>query len=135
MFISLEGPSTMLKSYVTMCFFIVFLVTSMTSQASASFHSLFPSEVENKPVDFTYYENKQTRCLDAFARSDFEIAFAICTPLANLGFKDAQLVTGLLYAYGEGVDKDLHRAKIWLREALKNGRGDAARALAEFGME
>ncbi len=125
----------MLKSYVAMCLYIVFLATTMTSQASASHHSIIPTDIENKQIDFVYYEAKQSRCLEAFARSDFEVAYAICIPLANLGFKDAQLVTGLLYAYGEGVDKDLYRAKIWLLEALRNGREDAARALVEFGIE
>ena len=125
----------MLKSLTTKCLFCIMVAAATVSGAQASTHQTIPNIDEQKIVDLTYFENKQDRCLDAFSRSDFEVAYAICTPLANLGYRDAQLVTGLLYAYGEGVEKNRHRAKIWLREALKNGREDAAQALSEFGMD
>lgn len=125
----------MLKSILAKSLLLGLISLTMVSQTFASTHKFIPTMDQKNNFDLVYYETKQTRCLDAFARSDFEMAYTICTPLANLGFKDAQLVTGLLYAYGEGVDKDLHRAKIWLIEALKNGREDAAKALREFGME
>lgn len=125
----------MLKSLTTRCLFFVMFAVAMISGAQASTHQAIPNIDEQKIVDLTYFERKQDRCLEAFSRSDFEVAYAICTPLANLGYRDAQLVTGLLYAYGEGVDKNLHRAKIWLQEALRNGRQDAAQALSEFGMD
>ena len=125
----------MLKSLTAGYLFFVMFVVAMISGAQASTHQAIPNIDEQKIVDLNYFERKQDRCLEAFSRSDFEVAYSICTPLANLGYRDAQLVTGLLYAYGEGVDKNLHRAKIWLQEALKNGRQDAAQALSEFGMD
>lgn len=125
----------MLKSISAKCLFFVMFAVAMISGAQASTHQAIPNIDEQKIVDLNYFERKQARCLEAFSRSDFEVAYSICTPLANLGYRDAQLVTGLLYAYGEGVGKNLHRAKIWLQEALKNGRQDAAQALSEFGMD
>ena len=125
----------MFKSVVKFASISLIIMTSFASQALASTHKGMPAAEDPYQYDLAYYERKQDRCLEAFTRSDFDIAFSICTPLANLGFSDAQLVTGLLYAYGEGVDKDKTRAKFWLKEALKNGREDAARALSEFGMD
>ena len=113
---------------------ILLIAIATVSSATAAIHNNLPAVEEQSIRDLTYYENKQDRCLNAFAISEFEVAYSICTPLANLGFKDAQLITGLLYAYGEGVDKDLNRAKIWLNEALKNGREEAAQALTQFGL-
>lgn len=75
---------------------------------------------------------KEIQCLEAFIVADFKQAYKICLPLARGGFKEAQLVTGLMYALGEGVDKDMDRAKIWLEEAKKNGSDDAEVALDEF---
>jgi TPR repeat protein len=124
----------MLKSIIILGFSVLLIAIATISSANAAVHNNLPAVDEQSIYDLTYYENKQARCLNAFAISEFEIAYSICTPLANLGFKDAQLITGLLYAYGEGVDKDLNRAKIWLNEALKNGRVEAAHALAQFGL-
>ena len=125
----------MLNNIVRTTTLFLSLTLMMITQSFASTHPEIPNVDKNVHFDLAYYELKQERCLAAFARSDFEMAYTICTPLANLGFKDAQLVTGLLYAYGEGVDKNLQRAKIWLKEALKNARDDAARAFTEFGMD
>jgi TPR repeat protein len=110
------------------------ITISTISFANAAVHNSLPALKDETVFDLEYYELKQERCMNAFSISEFEVAYSICTPLANLGFKDAQLITGLLYAYGEGVDKDLNRAKIWLNEALKNGREEAAQALAQFGL-
>lgn len=124
----------MFKKAITSGFSILALIFTMISSANASLHANIPSLEEQQEFDLAYYENKENRCLQAFAQSEFQMAYSICSPLANLGFKDAQLITGLLYAYGEGVDKDLNRAKVWLNEALKNGREDAADALNQFGL-
>lgn len=124
----------MLKSIIISGLSIVLAVISTISTANASVHSNIPVLDDQVVYDLAYYESKQERCMNAFAISEFEVAYSICTPLANLGFKGAQLITGLLYAYGEGVDKDLNRAKIWLNEALKNGRVEAAQALVQFGL-
>ena len=130
-----KGVHLMLKSIIRNSIFSIVLLMTIGSMANASTHEMIPNIDDQKIVDFEYFERKQDRCLEAFSRSEFELAFAICTPLAKIGFRDAQLVTGLLYAYGEGTDKNLQRAKIWLMEALKNGREDAAQALSEFGMD
>ena len=122
----------MLKNVITVSINLIIFAAASVSNSNASIHSVLPTIDDNIRHDLAYYESKQDRCLLAFAQSEFDVAYAICTPLANLGFKDAQLITGLLYAYGEGVDKDLNRAKIWLKEALKNGREDAAHALSQF---
>ncbi|MBT6032801.1 MAG: sel1 repeat family protein [Kordiimonadaceae bacterium] len=106
----------------------------MNSYSSARPHVELPIAVPQVQLNGQYYEAKQIRCLDAFSRSEFEVAYAICTPLAKVGYKDAQLVMGLLYAFGEGVDKDLHRAKQWLNEAHKNGQSQAGLALNELGI-
>ena len=125
----------MLKSLIEKSVLSLIFLTVMVSGAFCSTHNEIPNIDDQRTVDLNYFEQKQGRCLEAFSRSDFDVAYAICTPLANLGYRDAQLITGLLYAYGEGVDKNLYRAKIWLKEALKNGRDDAAQALNEFGMD
>ena len=125
----------MLKNAITVSISFILFTASFILNSHASIHGSIPTYDDTVSYDLAYYEAKQNRCLDAFSQSEFDVAYAICTPLANLGFKDAQLVTGLLYAFGEGVDKDLNRAKIWLKEALKNGREDAAQALAEFDLD
>lgn len=125
----------MLKKVITVSISVFIFGATLASHGNASINSVVPTYDDNIRHDLAYYESKQNRCLEAFAQSEFDIAYAICTPLASLGFKDAQLITGLLYAYGEGVDKDLNRAKIWLKEALKNGREDAAHALSQFDLK
>lgn len=122
------------KAIIAITSFFIFSASLILS-SHASVHGVIPTHDDTVSYDLSYYEDKQDRCLQAFSQSEFDVAYAICSPLANLGFKDAQLVTGLLYAFGEGVDKDLNRAKIWLKEALKNGREDAAQALAEFDLD
>jgi TPR repeat protein len=71
-------------------------------------------------------------CLQAFVESKFDMAYDACLPLAKRGVSEAQLVTGLLYALGEGVKKDMKKAKIWLTKAKKSGSEEAVEALTEF---
>lgn len=71
-------------------------------------------------------------CLQAFVESKFDMAYDACLPLAKRGVSEAQLVTGLLYALGEGVTKDMEKAKIWLKKAKKSGSEEAGEALSEF---
>lgn len=125
----------MLKKAIVVSISVFIFLGSFASISHASIHTSLPSMDESMQYDLAYYESKQDRCLLAFTQSEFEMAYTICTPLANLGFKDAQLITGLLYAYGQGVDKDLNRAKIWLKEALKNDREEAAQALTQFDLD
>jgi len=74
----------------------------------------------------------EKRCLEAFVNSNFVYAHRLCLSLAQQGMRDAQLVTGLLYVYGEGTEKNPAKAKIWLREALRNGSEEAREILKEF---
>jgi len=74
----------------------------------------------------------EKRCLEAFVNSNFVYAHRLCLSLAQQGMRDAQLVTGLLYVYGEGTEKNPVKAKIWLREALRNGSEEAREILKEF---
>jgi TPR repeat protein len=50
---------------------------------------------------------------------------------AEKGSDPAQYALGMRYLNGEGVDKDLDKAKKWLREAAKNGNADARKKLPE----
>ncbi|WP_321389240.1 hypothetical protein [Emcibacter sp.] len=77
----------------------------------------------------------EVRCLEAFINSEFDMAHSVCLPLAQSGLRDAQLVTGLMYALGEGVEQNRRLAKWWLSEAVRNGSEEAESALAQFELE
>ncbi|WP_417319249.1 hypothetical protein [Emcibacter sp.] len=77
----------------------------------------------------------EVRCLEAFINSEFEMAHTVCLPLAQNGLRDAQLVTGLMYALGEGVEQNRRLAKWWLNEAVRNGSAEAESALAQFELD
>lgn len=115
--------------------FKVVLITGFLSITSVSFaHGALPTA---DPVDVATVTDpaKEIICLEAFVGSDFKQAYKICLPLARDGLKDAQLVTGLMYALGEGVEKDMGRARVWLEEAKRNGSRDAQEALNEFKLD
>ena len=50
---------------------------------------------------------------------------------AEKGSDTAQYTLGIRYVGGDGVPKDLEKAKKWLREAAKNGNADAKKKLPE----
>ncbi len=74
----------------------------------------------------------EKKCLEAFVNSNFDFAHPLCLSLAQLGMKDAQLVTGLMYAFGEGTKKNDELAKLWLKEAMRNGSAEAKEVLGEI---
>lgn len=82
-----------------------------------------------------YDPAEEVRCLEAFINSNFNIAHNICLSLAQKGARDAQLVTGIMYALGEGVDQNNQLAKLWLSEAERNGSIDAGEALSQFKLK
>ena len=50
---------------------------------------------------------------------------------AEKGSDPAQYALGMRYLTGDGVPKDLEKAKKWLRESAKNGNADAKKKLPE----
>ena len=90
----------------------------------------------NAPMEMVKADNPESemQCLEAFVNSRFEYAHSFCLSLARQGMADAQLVTGLMYALGEGTTKNTDLAKLWLMEAMRNGSSDAKDALIEFKM-
>ena len=88
------------------------------------------------PLESAKVENPEweTKCLEAFVNSQFDYAHPLCLTLAQKGMADAQLVTGLMYALGEGTVKNPELAKLWLTEAMRNGSENAKEALIEFNL-
>jgi len=70
----------------------------------------------------------------AFVKSNFTYAHNLCLSLAQQGMRDAQLVTGLLYVFGQGTAKNPELAKLWLRKASRNGSKEARQVLIEFNL-
>ena len=50
---------------------------------------------------------------------------------AEKGSDPAQYALGMRYLNGDGVEKDLDKAKKWLKEAAKNGNAEAKKKLPE----
>lgn len=88
------------------------------------------------PLEMAKAQNpaSELQCLEAFIDSRFEYAHRLCLILAQQGMVDAQLVTGLMYAAGEGTEKNAELARLWLNEALRNGSDEAREALVEFNL-
>lgn len=57
----------------------------------------------------------------AYQENDFKKALEEFTPLAKNGHAMAQFYLGLLYGFGEGVEKDLVTAVRWWRLAAEQG--------------
>ncbi len=62
---------------------------------------------------------------EAYLNGDYETAANEFTPLAERGDHRAMYALGSMYAAGQGVEKDLHKAYELFSEAAKNGRADA----------
>ncbi|MBN2870750.1 MAG: SEL1-like repeat protein [Campylobacterales bacterium] len=74
-----------------------------------------------------------TEGINAYTASDFAKAHEILYPLAMYQRNDeAQFYMGMLYFYGEGVDKDVDKAMEWWKKAMKQGNRDAAYRLSEI---
>jgi len=48
------------------------------------------------------------------------------------GDAEAQYTLGLMYCNGEGVSKDLSKAKIWIKKAYDNGDSTASKAWEKY---
>lgn len=69
----------------------------------------------------------------AYDAQDYAKAHEILYPLAAYNRNgDAQLYMGMLYFYGEGVEKDVEKAVEWWKKAMKAGNVDAAYRLSEI---
>lgn len=69
----------------------------------------------------------------AYDAGDYTKAREILYPLA--AYKrdpEAQFHMGMIYFYGEGVEKDIDRAMEWWRKAMRRGHVDAAYRLSEL---
>ena len=76
----------MLKNVITVSINLIIFAAASVSNSNASIHSVLPTIDGNIRHDLAYYESKQDRCLLAFAKLEFDVAYAICTPMANQGF-------------------------------------------------
>jgi len=67
--------------------------------------------------------------LAAYNRGDYSSAFGLLLQIAAGGDVTAQRDVGLMYANGEGTERDIGQAARWLREAASQGDGDSANLL------
>ena len=71
--------------------------------------------------------------IGAYDAGDYTKAHEILYPLA--AYKrdpEAQFHMGMIYFYGEGVEKDIDKAMEWWRKAMRSGHVDAAYRLSEL---
>lgn len=69
----------------------------------------------------------------AYEAEDFTKAHEILYPLAAYNRNsDAQFYLGMIYFYGEGVEKDIEKATDWWKKAMRGGNVDAAYRLSEI---
>ena len=64
--------------------------------------------------------------------SGYAADFSELERLANQGEADAQYELGVLYAKGDGVEKNLSIALGWYGQACDNGKMDGCRAAAKL---
>lgn len=72
---------------------------------------------------------------DGVVRQDRKAAFGWTLRAAEQGLRPAMLNTGLAYAYGSGVKKDLTKGYYWLSLALREGERGAERHLRSVGTQ
>jgi TPR repeat protein len=65
----------------------------------------------------------------AYINGDYETAANKFIPLAERGDHRAMYALGAMYSAGQGVEKDLKKARQYFSEAAKNGRADAMHKL------
>jgi len=63
--------------------------------------------------------------VDAYERGDYATALREMTPFAEQGNAIAQYGLGLIYANGEGIEKNLTEAMKWYRKAAEQGHASA----------
>jgi len=69
----------------------------------------------------------------AYDAGDYAKAYELLYPLAAYKRNaEAQFHMGMIYFYGEGVEKDVDKAMDWWKKAMRNGHTDAAYRLSEI---
>ncbi len=113
---------------------LVFLISGVVFIMSAG--ASHAATRTNAPLEMAKIENpaSEKACLEAFVSSKFSYAHRLCLSLARQGMRDAQLVTGLMYAFGEGTEKNTALAELWLNEAARNGSMEAKEMLNDIHM-
>ena len=61
----------------------------------------------------------------SWEKNEFDTAYSIWLPSAERDDPRSQNAIGLLYLYGEGVEKNISVAIKWLKRAAQNGSSDA----------
>ena len=61
----------------------------------------------------------------AWSRGDYSQALALLLPAAQTGHPIAQHRLGVMYARGQGVEKDFAEATRWFRQAAEQGQGES----------
>lgn len=71
--------------------------------------------------------------IEAYEAQDFERSYQLLYPLgAYKRLAEAQFYLGMMYFYGEGVEKDIDLAMEWWKKAMRQGHQDAAYRLSEI---
>jgi TPR repeat protein len=71
--------------------------------------------------------------INAYDAGEYAKAYEILYPLAAYKRNaEAQFHLGMIYFYGEGVDKDIDKAMEWWKKAMRSGHVDAAYRLSEI---
>jgi len=71
--------------------------------------------------------------IEAYDAQEFEKAYRLLYPLgAYKRNAEAQFYLGMMYFYGEGVEKDIDQAMEWWKKAMRQGHQDAAYRLSEI---
>lgn len=69
----------------------------------------------------------------AYDAGDYTKAREILYPLGAYNRNaEAQFYLGMIYFYGEGVEKDIDKAMEWWKKAMRSGHVDAAYRLSEI---
>lgn len=69
----------------------------------------------------------------AYDVQDYQKARELLYPLAAYKRNaEAQFYMGMIYFYGEGVEKDIDQAMEWWKKAMRAGHTDAAYRLSEI---
>lgn len=77
--------------------------------------------------------NELDEGVNAYDAGDYAKAYEILYPLAAYKRNaEAQFHLGMIYFYGEGVNKDLDQAMEWWKKAMRSGHVDAAYRLSEI---
>jgi hypothetical protein len=74
-----------------------------------------------------------TEGIAAYDAQDYEKAYTLLYPLgAYSRDSEAQFYLGMIYFYGEGVEKNEEAAVAWWKKAMRSGHVDAAYRLSEI---